>query len=635
MSAANGFAEPAEPGRWARLRAWRPSIGVVMAVGFGGLVAIAVGSVLAIALGAAQRNTFELLRASAETEISALVEGLRAQLDAPRDAVEYVAQAIETGLVAPDDDRRIGDLLIGALAATPQVRGITFVRPDLHAVAAGRRPGAGPSESTSGNWMDRPEIRLAVRLGETEKGLAWDDPFYLTTLEGTHVTLRRPVDRGDSYLGVVAAAVSISGLSNLLDKLPVAMAARPFVLLGKDHVLAHPALAGGARDGSPDKPLPTLAEVGDPVLAAMWSKSGRELDRILAGSTVKGRQIRASGEDYLFLYREVGDYGPTPWLVGVYFPMAVTEAPIERLVLAGAVGVGILLAAVALALLLGRGVGRPVRRLAEAAQAIRQFDLASLPPLERSVLRELDAAAGAYNAMVAALRWFETYVPRALVLMLLRRPPGVPLRPEEREVTVMFTDIVGFTPISRRLRPLQLARFLTRHFTLVGGCIEREGGTLDKYMGDSVMAFWNAPESQDDHAVRAARAALAIACALRDDNARRRRKGINPVRLRIALHSGTALVGNTGAPGRINYTLVGETVNICQRLEELGRSLDSEDDDVLMLVSGATAGRLSAEFTLDPLGRHPLRGTGAVFEVFRLLDQQQRPALAAALPAAG
>ena len=142
---------------------------------------------------------------------------------------------------------------------------------------------------------------------------------------------------------------------------------------------------------------------------------------------------------------------------------------------------------------------------------------------------------------------------------------------ERRDMTVMFTDIPGFTTLSEQLSATEVANLLNDHFTLVAGCVEAEEGTIDKYIGDSVMAFWGAPSKQPDHAARAIRAALAIAETVRADNAIRRTDGRQEVRIRIGIHSGPALAGNIGAPGRINYTLVGDTVNAANRIEQLGK----------------------------------------------------------------
>ena len=103
------------------------------------------------------------------------------------------------------------------------------------------------------------------------------------------------------------------------------------------------------------------------------------------------------------------------------------------------------------------------------------------------------------------------------------------------------------------------------------------------------MAFWGAPTAQGDHAERAARAAVEIGRRLRADNARRRRKGLNPVRVRVGIHTGTALAGNIGAPGRVNYTLVGDTVNVAQRLEQFAKEIDDGRSDVIIVASEAVA----------------------------------------------
>lgn len=601
-------------------RTWRRSIGTVMALGYGGLVALAVAGVLYIGLGVASRATVDLLRTVAETGTADLVHTLDHHLAAPVEAANFIAGLIERGEAAPDDESRLADLLIGALAATPQVAGIAYIRPDLSVTGAGRSPDGRRIDVLAGSWVDRPDMRLAVRNGPSLEGPRWDDPQFLPTLGNTYLRLRVPVRRDGEYAGIIAVAVSVSQLSEILSRQPGQLQSQPFVILGHDAVLAHAGLAGGLRGVSADKPLPSLGEVGDPVLPQIWSEQAETLSgAFLQGSEMSAVQVELAGGQQVFVYREIQTYGDTPWLVGLHLPLSEVSAPIERLTMAAWLGGGVLIVAAGLALLLGRTISRPIRRMAEGVEAVGRLDLGAAKPLPRSAFREVDAAARAYNSMLAALRWFELYVPRALVPMLLQNGSRR-LRPEEREVTIMLTDIVGFTPISSRLRPLQLARFLTRHFTLLGRCIEAHGGTIDKYMGDAVMAFWNAPDDQPDHAARAAHAALAIGRTLQADNARRSKKGIAPVRLRIGLHTGPAVVGNTGAPGRINYTLVGETVNVCSRLEALGHEIDAGGADTVVLLSGQTAAQLPPGFRLEPLGPRPMRGTGTTFEVFRLTD---------------
>lgn len=603
-------------------RGWRPPISAVLVLGFGALVAGAVAAVLLLALDVAERNTNELLRRSAELSIGAQVENLDHHLRPARSQVEFLARQLSAGAVPLDDDDRLRDLLLGSLAAAPQISGVAFVREDLHAVRAGREGAA--YETGAGSWIDRPEIRLALRDAPKLPGFAWGDVLYIERARGSFVTLRVPVRQDGVFRGLVVAIVSIGELSSFIAATTLPSGGRAFILRGRDEVIAHPALIGGPDGLSTDKPLPRIDEVRDPVLAAMWTKPIDDVSEILGDSDVVGRIVDIGDSEwdyentYIFLYREIGGYGPTPWLVGFYVRLEDVNQPLQRLAFVAAVGGAIFIVAVLLAFLLGRGLARPIRRLAAAAEAIRDLSIENVSPLRGSPFRELDVAARAFNSMLGGLRWFQTYVPRLLVLQLMGQEQAE-LESKQRVVTVLFTDIVGFTEIGGRLPAPQLAEFLNRHFALLGGCIDAEQGTVDKYIGDSIMVFWGAPALQADHAHRGCRTAKAIAETLQEDNERRSAKGLKPVRVRIGIHTGPAIVGNVGAPGRVNYTLIGDTVNTAQRLEALGKEVDIGTDDVVVLVSGETADCVGDDFQLKFLGEYELRGRSERLRVYQLL----------------
>ena len=159
----------------------------------------------------------------------------------------------------------------------------------------------------------------------------------------------------------------------------------------------------------------------------------------------------------------------------------------------------------------------------------------------------------------------------------------------------------------------------------MGACIEAEDGTIDKFMGDGLMAFWGAPVHHKDHAPRACRAALAMREQLTADNRMRSTAGERPVRLRVGVHTGPMVVGNIGAPGRMNYTIVGDAVNAGSRMEQLGKEL-APDRECLILITGATARALGPEFTLEPHGAHAVRGRRELIDVYELVDGPHTPA---------
>jgi class 3 adenylate cyclase len=264
---------------------------------------------------------------------------------------------------------------------------------------------------------------------------------------------------------------------------------------------------------------------------------------------------------------------------------------------------------------LGRRLGRPIDRLASAARSLGAFDLDAVPTFEGSIFREIDQAERAFDGATRGLRAFARYVPRELVRHLSQPGAIGAVRSESREVTVLFTDLVGYTTSTAALGPEETVCFLNEHFARVTACIESEGGTVDKFIGDSVMAFWGAPTPQPDHAERAVRAVRLIAEAIRDETAP---GGPGRVRLRVGLASGNVVVGDIGSSSRTSYTVIGDTVNVASRLEQHGKMIDP-DADVVALASGETIDRLLDRDSCQPLGAVELRGRPTPIEVFRVV----------------
>ena len=209
-------------------------------------------------------------------------------------------------------------------------------------------------------------------------------------------------------------------------------------------------------------------------------------------------------------------------------------------------------------------------------------------------------------------------MPHTLVTRLVREN-RVGAGSEERELTVMFTDMADFSARCEDMSAKEVAAFINDHFAEIPRCIEAEGGTIDKYIGDAVMAFWGAPDTLENTAAPACRAALAIREAIRAGNRERKGRGEKPVRLRIGIHSGPALAGNIGAPGRVNYTLVGDTVNAAQRLEALGKELQP-DAEVSTIASETLLAGAHERVPATPLGSVALRGRSEPLTVFRIAD---------------
>lgn len=212
-------------------------------------------------------------------------------------------------------------------------------------------------------------------------------------------------------------------------------------------------------------------------------------------------------------------------------------------------------------------------------------------------LSALQSARGEKRHLV---RQLGAYLPREVARQVIRG--GDPFKPERRPLTVMFIDLRGFTAMAEGMAPEALAELMDRYLSLVTRLIHNHGGTLDKYMGDGVMAFWGAPLENPAHAQAAYQAALDIAHGIDQLSQSLSSEGLPPLRAGIGLHTGTATVGNLGTRFRHTYTALGDTVNIASRMEGLTRALDKT-----ILLTGDTAQQLH-HAELEDLGLHHVRG---------------------------
>ena len=269
---------------------------------------------------------------------------------------------------------------------------------------------------------------------------------------------------------------------------------------------------------------------------------------------------------------------------------------------------------------MGLSMARSIRTLTSAAELIEQLKFDE--PFHRSSrLREIDDAGHSLDKARGALKWFGAYVPRRLVFGLMELGEDA-VASRRRVVTVMFTDIVGFTPQAEELPEQETADMLNHHFALLGSCIENDQGVIDKYIGDCVMAVWGGLSTMEDHADHAVHAALEMGRVVHEDNLQRIAAGQKAVRLRVGIHSGPVIVGNIGAPGRVNYTVVGDTVNVAQRFEQMGKEFMGPDEDVIVLVSGDTIAAMKHPEALGELPKPELRhvkGRDEPEQVYRLL----------------
>ena len=603
----------------ARSGRWRLSMSSILILSFGSLVAVALLLVLGFTIVGATRNTVDLLRERAELGIALISKEVDTHLQSASNQASFVAGMVESGRIDVRDRDRLKSLMIGAMAADPAIGAIAFVFPDGETEVVDRL--ADPVRHYRAQLGADPLVRRGLRYARDNDKPIWLPPAYRPDIERTILTLERPVRRDGKLLGVLASVISVGSLSERLNTAFGDLGTNIFVLYGKDRVLAHSLMAETYPGLSVENPLPAVAGFEDPVLAAMWKSGSTRPLRIALDPPLQGHVANIDGADHVFVYRKIESYTAVPIYAGARFRSDVVAGELDRLRDAIVVGIAAIAASIVLAVFIGRRLARPVMRLSAAARLIGQMNLDEIRDLPPSRVRELDQQSSAFNAMSGALRWFQAYVPRPLVRQLLAAGNLAGLESDRRNVTVMFTDIAGYSTVSEGKSANEIADLLNRHFSILTEEIEAEGGTVDKFIGDSVMAFWGAPEKQKNRASHACRAALAIRSRIAADNEARAAAGEPPVRVRIGIQSGEATAGNIGSRSRLNYTVIGDTVNIAQRLEQLGKQV-SPDAEVAIVVGAATAADAGADFAFEPVGEMAVKGRTAPVEVYRLLGTQ-------------
>jgi len=205
---------------------------------------------------------------------------------------------------------------------------------------------------------------------------------------------------------------------------------------------------------------------------------------------------------------------------------------------------------------------------------------------------------------------FAKYVSAQVVEQMVAHPELLRLGGERRELTLLFSDLAGFTSISEKLAPDAVARLINAYLTAMTRVILAEGGTVDKFIGDAVMAFWGAPLDDPQHALHGVRAAIAMQQAMDELQPYFAEFEVGHVGLRIGLNSGPATVGNMGSEERFDYTALGDTVNLASRLEGINKMYGTR-----ILISGATAELLGGAIALRPVDRVRVKGKDKAVEI--------------------
>ncbi len=337
-----------------------------------------------------------------------------------------------------------------------------------------------------------------------------------------------------------------------------------------------------------------IESVDDPLLT-------KSFDRFLKNEKKKDRKLFKRKFDHFTFWHDwkkyISIYEPfeispgKTWVVAIVFPFSDFFQSITRnnIILYSITGFFVLLAFF-ISLNISRKISKPLTALAEATDKIRNFELEPTGHIN-SYLVEVENMSKAVDNMRSGLKSFKKYVPAELVKELIKLNKEATLGGEKKNMTIFFSDIAGFTTISEKLTPEELVALLGQYLGEMTRVLLNHKGTVDKYIGDAIMAFWGAPNDLSDHASWACKSALAYQERLAELGNEWRSMNKPVFTSRIGINTGDIIVGNMGYEERMNYTVIGDAVNLASRIEGINKNYGTQ-----IMIGEETYSSVSSQF---------------------------------------
>jgi adenylate cyclase len=262
-----------------------------------------------------------------------------------------------------------------------------------------------------------------------------------------------------------------------------------------------------------------------------------------------------------------------------------------------------------------RRISTPIVTLAQEVDKIGRLDLKSDVRV-KSNIKEIFLIDNAIASLRHAVSSFAKYVPKEIVRGLFQKNEEISLGGEKRELTLFFSDISGFSAIAESYSIDVLTPLVSEYFQAMSRIILESGGTIDKFLGDGIMAFWGAPLPIDDHPARACTAALLCKEMLSGLNQKRKAEGQPEFPTRFGIHTGMVIVGNIGTQERMNYTVIGDAVNLTSRLQGVDKLYRTS-----ILISEDVHKQLSAQFVTRPVDIVTVKGKMEKIKIYELVGK--------------
>jgi class 3 adenylate cyclase/ABC-type nitrate/sulfonate/bicarbonate transport system substrate-binding protein len=447
---------------------------------------------------------------------------------------------------------------------------------------------------------------------KTTRTLAVTEPSINPDTGFPIISLRIPIFRGIEFLGCASANITVDVLSRFLDKHRASARSTTFVAdRSNGKIIAFPEKQKSVRIENGVLKIATLTDIDDPDVREAHRQRPR------AGADRFVFQSPTNGEDLIAAFANFPSGFGQPWQVITLTPIddfVGTLKKTNRLMMV--VIIGLTMVELFFIYFASSRLSRPVENVSRQLQAIESldFDTPARPPSNIQEIARLESAA---SLLRTSLKSFSSFVPLDVVRQLIKSGIPLTLGVEARFLTVFFSDLENFSSHSETLAPDDLLVQISTYLEEVSSVISQEGGTVDKFIGDGVMAFWNAPVQRPDHVLRACAAAVRAVRRMERVNNAWEAEGRPRIRIRIGLNCANVLVGNIGSSNRLSYTALGDGVNVAARLEGINKLFGTT-----ICISDSIYDQVEADILARPIKRVQVKGRKTEFMIYELLARR-------------
>ena len=411
------------------------------------------------------------------------------------------------------------------------------------------------------------------------------------------ISLINPVFKRDSIVGVIGLHIDLSKISNMLARLKFSKHSR-FMAGGT-----------GGKILLTDKQqfkdsLVTYDMLEDELLKEAFECSAKNKN--------SKNELQYNGETY-FVDRVALLENNEQFFLLIITPKSVLFKPVvKNMIISALIIFIVLIIAVIYSIILARRISFPINELSRQMEDLKNLKLDGIDTIP-SKIYEVQSISNSMQLAVSALKSFKKYVPSDLVSTLIKDGQVADIGGETRRITVMFTDIKDFTTISENLSSAHLTIHLSEYLEIMTDIIMFHGGTVDKFLGDGILAFWGAPKTSNNTATQACLAAVECQKELERVNKFWAASGDPEMITRIGINTGEVTVGNIGTSKRLEYTVIGDVVNVASRIEGVNKEFGTN-----VLISEETYNEVKNEFDCEYVSDSKVKGRKGSVKLYEL-----------------